>query len=346
MDVAPPHRPDDTMLRTPRGVMAATPRTSRSCGSTPRRVRPGAPATIVAPPRSVAENSQQLTINDYAHHTVKCNCEDRGVGARIAGHTWNILSNADDTEVYMQHVRNKEHFVTDDNVATRAWWARKKRCNRKGDSTHYLDSRPMDRSLKCPPTAGREAARLQKREIIQLCQSGAPADYALYSTRRFDATPRTPERAPHTRTVPFQERQRDLVERPTPRLTAKTLFTPRRGELREERKPPRPEDMFSTPNQIRNESVIDVVATSFARDNETRRATGTHPRITAAASKTLHSADRLESIHTREVSTWHIRNSAEKLLRDDNFHMKPMQRTGNSSVKYDILSNDRKDFWY
>jgi len=329
------------MSATPRGAIAATPRT-RSCGSTPRRVRPGAP-------KSVAENAEQLTINHYAHHRVKCNCEDKGIAARLAGHSWNILTNADDTEVYMQDVRNKEHFVTDDNVATSAWWARKKRCNRKGpdDTTHYLDSRTMDRSLKCPPTAGREAARLHKREIVQLCQSSAPVDYGLFSTRKAEATPRTPEKetAPHHRTVPFQDRQRDLVQRPTARLTTKSLFTPRRGEQREERSPPGAQDMFKSCDQIRAESVHHVVSTGFARDAETLRATGVQPRITAAAAKPFHSSNRLEQISTRETSTWHMKHT-DKLLREDPYHMKPNQRTGNSMVKYDILSNERKDYWY
>merc|ERR1711920_238525 len=59
---------------------------------------------------------------------------------------------------------------------------------------------------------------------------------------------------------------------------------------------------------------------------------------------TRHSQSRVESFSAREISDWKYKT--DKLQRDDHYYLKPVQQTGSSSVKYDIISNERRHFWY
>merc|ERR1712217_874714 len=65
-----------------------------------------------------------------------------------------------------------------------------------------------------------------------------------------------------------------------------------------------------------------------------------------AGSMTRHSLHRLGESDNREISEWHLKVRPDKLKRQDPFHVKPIAQQGSSSVKYDIISNERRQFWY
>merc|ERR1719217_672370 len=139
--------------------------------STPR----GVAETIVAPPVHSSDEKKQA--------------------AAISGHTWNILNNKEDHEVYLRHARNPDHYLdVASGKTTSFWFERKKRVDLDNDGViDTADSSNVQEVLTCPGTAGKEDAYLRSRQARQLCQASAPRDYALYTQRRqFSRVPTTP----------------------------------------------------------------------------------------------------------------------------------------------------------
>mmetsp|Transcript_6152 Transcript_6152/g.19366 ORF Transcript_6152/g.19366 Transcript_6152/m.19366 type:complete len:317 (+) Transcript_6152:52-1002(+) len=297
--------------------------------------------------------------NFYDRHRVHCTCDERLQASRLSGHTWNIITNKDDHEVYLREIRNSDHFVDEKGNATSHWIQQKKRA----DVDHARVSDNIGRVMTCPGTAGKEAAHLRARQHKQLCQAMDPSDFGAYSARRSASqAPPTPRRGGALdRTAPSQERSRDVPPKPTPRAVDRGQWTARRGEQRAERRPPPEQDMYRTVDQLRVESHADVVGQSFATALQSARTAGasalsgavtTRSQFVArqdqparaGASLTRNSMERVEAGDSREISSWPIRR--DKLQRGDAYYVKPMAHSGSSSVKYDIVSNERRQFWY
>jgi len=304
----------------------------------------------------------------YDQQTVCCTAEDRTQAARLSGHAWNIISQREDHEVYHLDARSRDHFIDDTGKATKHWFQRKKRIPLEGggfaDSTH---SRNMAKVMVQPEDTGREAAQLRARQAKQLIQASAPNDYAAYAARRAaSAAPPTPGRVSHDRTIPFQDRERDVAPKVSPRTMNKRLWGPRRGEVRAELRPPSEHQMFQSVDQLRAESHADVSEQNFAASLRNSRSTSLgQSRATALSSatttrslnigreddpakpahaRTNHSRTRLESNDAREISNWPYHQ--DKLQRQDPFFVRPAHQLGGSSVKFDIITGERKQFWY
>lgn len=149
-------------------------------------------------------------------------------------------------------------------------------------------------------------------------------------------------------------------------------------------RPPGERDMFRSVDQLRAESYADVGDKQFAeaihasasRTNTLPAASGAlagTPSVGAtgtascfanldatvlvrsqmpenfqpkpAHERTRHSRARVEPAQAREVTAWPFSGS-DKLKRDDPYFVRPVQATGSSCVKYDIITGDRKQFWY
>jgi len=307
--------------------------------------------------------------NYYDRCRVHCTCDDRTQASRLSGQTWNIINNREDHEVYLREVRNSDHFVDERGNATGHWMHRKKRVDLDGDGvidTH--DSSNMAEVLVCPKTAGKEAAQRRTRQCRQLLQASAPNDFGTYSSRRTaSVAPPTPRRGGDLeRRMPFQERLRDLPPKPTPRQCDRGPWSARRGEPRPEPRPPQEHDMFRTVDQLRAESHADLQDPNFAATLHSARAsslTGTSALAASGAATnrsqfvgrwdqpskpgaalTRNSKHRIEAHDAREISSWPLRH--DRLQREDPYYVKPVQQQNGSSVKYDILSNERRQFWY
>lgn len=286
------------------------------------------------------------SVNYYDNHLCKCTAEDKNLASLVGSCKWNILSNKEDHEVYFPNARNPAHFIDEGNQATGEWWMRRRRVRRPGsDETHPGDSRLTVQTLTCPPTAGKTAAKDHYRTMRQLCQAEAPLDYSRYSARKAELTPRTPEKNFATKDViRDRHRKRDIPTPPPRDITHKASWLPRRGVPRIENMPPPATDMFQSVDQLRCEP-NDVLSSGFAHAHTAARMSGTQTeRLTVHDHKRHHSHQRLEAMTCRDVTSWPFAN--DKLTRRDPYHAKPMQRSGNSSVKHDIISNERKHFWY
>jgi hypothetical protein len=68
------------------------------------------------------------------------------------------------------------------------------------------------------------------------------------------------------------------------------------------------------------------------------------PVIREAHDRSRHSTWRLESEHTRDITSWAL--PKETLKRGDHYFDKPVLQANGSCVKHDIITNERKHFWY
>jgi hypothetical protein len=135
----------------------------------------------------------------------------------------------------------------------------------------------------------------------------------------------------------------------------------------EDKAPPAEKDMFRKVDQLRTESHINVCeanladalyGSSRAREATPRSVLGdlsiTRSQLgTQASSKPpkpgsqrkQHSQNRVEPTNSKEISGW-FEEHKDKLKKGDEFFAKPVPNMGNSCVKYDIISNERRQFWY
>merc|ERR1719309_1490381 len=91
----------------------------------PTPMVPAAAETAAAPGVVGTEVGLQPK-NHYDRHRVICTCDDRLQASRLSGHTWNVINNQDDSEVYLRECRNPEHFIDEQSNATKHWFARKR----------------------------------------------------------------------------------------------------------------------------------------------------------------------------------------------------------------------------
>lgn len=312
----------------------------------------------------------------YDRHRVVCSADDRATAARLGGHTWNIISNKKEHEIYMLNGRSNDHYIDEHTGAiTSDWFEKKMRVQRPQGGT-FQDSDQAYDALECPPTAGKEAAHLHARQTKQLCQIAAPRHYGGYADiRDMSNTPRTPGRTGGDsldRMHPFQHRDRDVPSQSTPRVVEKRHWAQRRGELRHDAGPPDEHEMFRSLNQLRTEPHMDLHDSNFAEhlhNNSRSRSTplsAREPRITActhagtlsmrcplhpddireAHHRTRQATQRIEPEHTRNITSWPLAPGRDKLKKGDAFFEKPVQQTGSSSVKHDIITGQQRDFWY
>eukprot|EP00439_Symbiodinium_sp_Y106_P077180 s315_g16.t1 len=307
----------------------------------------------------------------YDGHKTICTPEDKGVAGRLGGHTWNILTNSDKHELYLTQARSRDHYINDKGEITSVWFDRRRRVPHSVRGLEGANwSANVKESLLCPGTPPKPGPP-SKAPRNQLLQASAPRDFALYTARRREVVPPTPEHSGHLdRTLGTdQARLRDSWTPRAPKVVDRKEWTPRRGEARMELKPPKEEEMFSSVGQLRAESHIDVQQGSFAQQLGSSRescdisgawkvvdisgsglpsalfshrsSVGT-PRL--PEQRVNHSQSRMEGFSQREISNWALGD--DKLLRKDPFCMRPMQQPNNSGVKYDIITNERSKFWY
>lgn len=319
-------------------------------------------------------------LNHYDKHRTICTCDEKKTASMISGHAWNIVNHSDKDEVYLRGARNSDHYIDDKGGNTNEWFEKKRRVDLDGDGIiDCVDSSNVEEVMFCPPDSGKEAYHLRQRQSRQLRQSEHPRDYGQYSARRQREGAKTPERGGSLSiTMPHQHRMRDVPGKPTPRVVPKHEWTPRRTERLQERAPPAEHHMFKNVDQLRTESHMDTSEANLADAVHSARAkvavsdrsrSGT---LAASAASTVlvdmatqrsqmgtkdhlppkpgdhrkqHSQNRVEPSHRREISSW-IFEHKDPLKREDPFFAKPVQNTGSSSVKYDIISNERKQFWY
>merc|ERR1719401_944476 len=176
-------------------------------------------------------------LNHYDGHRALCTCDEKKTASLISGHAWNIINHSDKDEVYLQHARNKDHYIDDTGGNTNHWFEKKRRIDLDGDGIiECLDSTNVEEIMFCPPDTDKETRYLQERQSKQLRQSEHPMNFAQYSSRRERDGVKTPERGGNLGVVmQDQGRLRDVYIRPSPRTVSRKDWTPRRGDRLQDR---------------------------------------------------------------------------------------------------------------
>jgi len=306
---------------------------------------------------------------------VQCTCDEKKTAAQISGHTWNIINNRGDQEPYLMHARNNDHYIDDTGQNTSHWFEKEMRVDLDGDGViDCVDSSNVQETMIYPAADGKESAHLRARQVKQLCQASAPRDYGRYhSARQTSVAPPTPERpGMFGRQVQHQDKMRDVPEKTTPRVVDKQLFSARRGESKLVAAPPHESDMFRNLHQLRAESHHDVTDQQFAEAlNSARRGSAlaasgaavcdapvTRSSMVAASvlvkgdlppkqahERAKYSKMRVEPHAARDMTGWPFHHQ-DRLKREDPYYVKPVQQTGSSGVKYDIITGEGHGFWY
>merc|ERR1719382_2214917 len=122
----------------------------------------GGPRGGSGTPRAAAAAAEgHEHVNHYDGHRTFCTCDERKQASLLSGHTWNILNNRSDHEVYLRHARNERHYIDAEGRNTSAWFERKGRVDLDGDNViDTVDSSNVQEVLVCPRTAGKEVAHL------------------------------------------------------------------------------------------------------------------------------------------------------------------------------------------
>lgn len=286
-------------------------------------------------------------IHLYDNGRIACTLDDKATAAHLSGHTWNIINNRKDHEVYLRHARNNDHYITEEGRTTNAWFEQKRRVVLpNGSIRNALSSEHVAEVMRCPPTAGKEAAKVSMRQARHECQASAPMDFGQYSARREEVPPPTPAAKPDSfdRCLQWPGRRRDPPERTPARLLTRQSWTPRRGELRDEPLPP-PQALHTA---RRRPADAGPVSDGFsARGPSAGAAVVAAPlsaRTPLRERRPAHSLARMEDICCREISAWAL--AKDKLKHGDGYFEMPAAQQSASGVNYNILNHQRTNFWY
>jgi hypothetical protein len=281
------------------------------------------------------------SVNLYDDQKCIGNAEDKTIAAMLGGHSYNIVNHRE--ELYFPNLRHDSHFVDRSNVATMHWMDRKRRYPR--DPRNH-----MKMSLQNPAEHPKVAEREQRRQEYRISQMENFQNYRDFQDRRRQMRPETPE------------------ARRTLNPTQKTPTAMRVTECK-----PLPKDMFLRKREQHAQSAPDLRTESLCRLNlEQRPEAAAHQLQTESANyahcrtantyamslsttdlgerhklqqsrASLQRAENYDFAMTRKNNNW---SAEDKLLRADPYYMKPKLAITNNSVKYDILTNERKNFWY
>jgi hypothetical protein len=275
-------------------------------------------------------------------------CE-KGLAARIGGHTWNILNNDDANEAYFAQVRNPEHPFFLGDRKTKYFFP------------HQIPSYPADprglmfRSLEGPAPHRREDAIQQRRREVQLAQIENSGSYRGFQNRCSQMfAPNPPKRYSIENKRHVYETEK-LCSRGSP----KQEWIQRRSEKMMQsqscpsvdiRDPARSLDgaMRADPrkqlSQLQTES--DKCLIRYAQN-------GVGMSLDATAfGRSMASQQNKLSVHRVENHDWSIKRNnnhfsgEDRVTRSDPYYRRPGVGITNNSVKYDILNNQRKWFKY
>lgn len=289
-------------------------------------------------------------MNYYDNHLCKGTATDKGLAARLGGHSYNILSGHDKDEIYFKELRHQEHFVDKKGRHTRELFGPRRR-KFPGDERGH-----MRECFKAPLEHPRQEAMItQRRTELQLIQMENPVSFNGFQNRSKEMLGTPPQK----RYTINNKLYCNEVEKLCPRHTAKGDFMARRGEPMTH--------SISCPSLATADSSrsLDRAMRSDTRKEASQRQTESahfapwHAASTLAnsmdstpAGRELHAKQQYCSVNRLENYDGHVSrknnhySSVDKLTRSDPFFMRPRLAQTNNSVKYDIISNERRWFKY
>mmetsp|Transcript_5658 Transcript_5658/g.9752 ORF Transcript_5658/g.9752 Transcript_5658/m.9752 type:complete len:322 (+) Transcript_5658:93-1058(+) len=320
----------------------------------------------------------QQQLNHYDGHRTLCTADEKAVAARIGGHTWNIISNDEKHEIYMREARNPDHFLDKDGKGSSCWFDRKKPVlDETGQVVRASGSAAMASTMKCPLSDAKETAKRRTMALKHLCQVSAGPDYGLY-TALLSAREQGSQSSRAGSRATSRAASARGVSKTGARIVSRAEWTPRRGErMPDPRKPPAEHEMFGNLDQVACETHVNIrdagfqdaihsarsgkpalhgttavqLATSLPNPRVARQGdeppAGAPPptQLKEAVDRTRFSKQRLEPKSLRDA-TLNNPHEIDRTMRKDALCAMPMLQAGSSSVKYDIVTNRQREYWY
>mmetsp|Transcript_65602 Transcript_65602/g.137129 ORF Transcript_65602/g.137129 Transcript_65602/m.137129 type:complete len:307 (+) Transcript_65602:111-1031(+) len=296
------------------------------------------------------ERTVEGSVNFYANQRCKGTAADRGLAERLSGCNYNIINNSDEHEIYLRHLRRSDHFVDSKGRHTEHFMGARRR-KFAGDDRGIINA-----CFTQPEPHLRQAAQDRHRRELQVAQishSGSYRDFQKATSRgSFFGAANKPDNINNARYAYEAEAVR-------PKSTTKAEFLGRRGEVLTHAVSA-PSLSLTAPEV----SLARAMREDIRKDASHRQLDSVHvaPRISChtythsmerfpagreiEASRRLCSVNRLENYDFGITRKNNHFSSQDKLTRADPFYMRPKLGTTNPSVKYDIISNERRWFKY
>mmetsp|Transcript_41788 Transcript_41788/g.118294 ORF Transcript_41788/g.118294 Transcript_41788/m.118294 type:complete len:306 (-) Transcript_41788:84-1001(-) len=289
------------------------------------------------------------SVNHYHGQRVACTAADRGLAERLGGHAYNILSNTDQHEIYFRDQRPVEHFVDQKGRHTVHFFGARRR-KYPGDERDLMSS-----SLRHPGDPPGQSGRAERRVATQLAQMENSQSYSGFQRRCHEFFGPAPPKKFNVHNA----RYANEAEKLRPRITTKDQWQQRRGEV------------MTHSHSAPSVSILDPAAslTRALREDPRKEASqrqlesaNVAPRNvgnllatsmdSTALGRSISEGQRHCSVNRVENADFAVSrknnhfSSHDKLTRADPFYMAPRIGITNNSVKYDIISNERRWFKY
>lgn len=290
-------------------------------------------------------------LNYYDFHKCCGTATDKGLASRLGGHNYNIINNQDKDEVYFKELRHDTHFLDKKGRHTIHFVGPRKR-------KFEIDERNLvGKCLKAPDNHPRDDALAQRRLELQLAQIENNSSYEGFQRRcQVSLFPQPPAK----RYSIHNKRYANEAEKLRPKIhPTKNEWLQRRGETMT-RSISAPSVVLADPARSLAQAVHEdprkeatqrqTESAHFAPWNAANTYSATmesthHGRQYHAAHRNC-SVNRLENHDFGVTRKNNHYSSNDKLTRSDPFFMRPRHSITNNSVKYDIVSNERKWFKY
>lgn len=289
------------------------------------------------------------SVNTYCNGKVKCTAADRALASRMSGHSYNIVTNSDAHETYFRDLRSQDHVVDHAGRHTADLFGSRRR-------KFAADERgTMARTLEHPDAHPRECLRAQQRMETQLAQVENSQSYAGFQQRRAEFAGPPPSKKYQVHNA----RYANEAEKLRPKLTSRSDWQQRRGETMSH--------SWSAPSLSIADpaaSLSRAVRDDIRKEASQRQLETAHvaPRMSGNSyansmdvvplGREISAGQRYCSVNRVENTDFAITrknnhfSAQDKLTRSDPFYMAPRAGLTNNSVKYDIISNERRWFKY
>lgn len=259
---------------------------------------------------------------------------DKAIAARISGFNYNIISNKEKDEIYLNDLRCHHHYVDHENRATQNWWDRRRKYPR--------DQRePIRVCMQSEEDHPKVEERRKRREEIRLAQIEHPQDFGEWQNRRREFRPQTPPK-------------RYCLNNKKKKKLGYIIATADEWKMRRNQSMPTISarngnagtitGRYPRAEQIANES-CNLAQVGHA--NTYRNSMYECPEGETIRQAQKHSSlDRQKNYDfsvTRKNNDFSHEN---KLTRSDSFYIRPHFAVTNNSVKYDIITNNQRPFLY
>jgi hypothetical protein len=290
------------------------------------------------------------SLNYYDGHKCCGTAADKGLAARLGGHSYNIISNNAKDEIYLNELRNDDHCL-----------------DRKGrHAFNFFEARkrkfPVDERnlvglcMRAPEPHPRENMLKERRTETHLAQLENAGSYRGFQNRCANSFH---TREPEKRYSINNKAYCNEAEKLNPKISAKAPWQSRRGEqmtrsiscpsatllnpaenmgraIQEDARKGASQRMTESahfaPRQTANSYAISMDTTGLGRELQRQQ-----------KHCSVHRVENYDFAVSRKNNHF---SSQDKLTRSDSYFMRPKLATTNSSVKYDIVSNERKFFQY